>query len=61
MNNNLINNLSLYLQLLNLQILFADFNNNDLMQELRQQDEKYLKTIIKKQEEILEILKRKED
>ena len=57
MNSNLVNNLSLYLQLLNLQILFEDFNNKDLMNELQQQDEKYLKKIIRNQEEILKLLK----
>ena len=35
MNNNIINNLSLVLQALSLQILFEDFNNSDLMQELK--------------------------
>ena len=40
MNNNTINNLSLILQALSLEILFKDFNNTDLMQELQNQDEK---------------------
>lgn len=43
MNNNTINNLSLILQALSLEILFKDFNNSDLMQELQTQDEMYLK------------------
>ena len=60
MNNNAINNLSLVLQLISLEILFKDYNNSDLMQELQSQDEKYLKKIIKNQEEILTLL-RKED
>ena len=57
MKNNVVDNLSLILQALSLQILFQDYNNRDLMQELQTQDEKYLKTIIKQNEEILSILK----
>lgn len=57
MNNNFINNLSLILQALSLEILFQDFNNSDLMNELQVQDEKYLKKIIKQNEQIIEILK----
>jgi hypothetical protein len=60
MKNNVVDNLSLVLQALSLQILFQDYNNRDLMQELQLQDEKYLKTIIKQNEEILTLL-RKED
>ena len=51
---------SLILQLISLDVIFKDFNNSDLMQELQTQDEKYLKTIIKQNEEILTLL-RKED
>lgn len=58
--NNSINNLSLVLQMLSLQILFQDYNNRDLMQELQTQDEKYLKQIIKNQEEILSILRKEQ-
>lgn len=57
MNNNIINNLSLLLQALSLQILFQDYNNFDLMQELQKQDTNYFDKIIKNQEEILKILK----
>lgn len=57
MKNNVVDNLSLVLQAISLQILFQDYNNSDLMQELQTQDEKYLKTIIKQNEEILSILK----
>ena len=57
MNNNLVNNISLILQALSLQILFQDFNNGDLMQELQNQDNNYLQKIIKQNEEIMEILK----
>ena len=54
---NRIDNLSLILQALSLQILFQDFNNTDLMQELQKQDTQYFEKIIKNQEEILKILK----
>ena len=56
MKNNTVDNLSLILQTLSLQILFQDYNNRDLMQELQTQDEKYLKTIIKQNEEIIKLL-----
>ena len=59
--NNTINNLSLILQALSLEILFKDFNNSDLMRELQSQDEKYLKRILKNQEEILKLLKERSD
>jgi hypothetical protein len=55
MNNNLDLG-SFILQLLSLEILFKDYNNGDLMNELQNQDEKYLKQILKNQEEILKIL-----
>lgn len=61
MKNNVIDNLSLVLQALSLQILFQDYNNSDLMQELQTQDEKYLKKIIEQNEEILNILKERRD
>ena len=57
MNNNFSNNLSLMLQALSLQILFQDFNNSDLMQELQNQDNNYLEKIIQQNNEILSILK----
>jgi len=52
----LSNNLSLVLQALSLEILFKDFNNTDLMQELQTQDEFYLKKIIKQNEKIIQLL-----
>lgn len=58
---NPVDNLALVLQVLSLQILFQDYNNGDLMQELQTQDEKYLKTIIKQNEEILTILKERRE
>jgi hypothetical protein len=60
MNNNIVDNLSLVLQVLSLQILFDDCNNTDLMQELQRQDNEYFKKIIENQNEILTLL-RKED
>lgn len=51
---------SLILQLYSVILLLQDYNNKDLMQELQLQDEKYLKTIIKQNEEIINLL-RKED
>lgn len=54
---NSIENLSLVLQALSLQILFQDYNNSDLMQELQRQDSEYLEKIIKQNEEIIKLLK----
>ena len=56
MNNNIVDNLSLVLQVLSLQILFEDFNNSDLMQELQRQDSEYLEKIIKQNEQIISLL-----
>ena len=61
MNSNAVDNLSLVLQAISLQILFQDYNNGDLMNELQTQDEKYLKQILKNQEEILRILKERRE
>ena len=61
MNNNIINNLSLVLQMLSLQILFEDYNNSDLMQELQRQDKEYLEKIINQNNRILEILEGQKD
>lgn len=49
MKNNSIDLASLILQILNLQILFQDYNNSDLMKQLN--------TIIKQNKEILNLLK----
>lgn len=48
---------SFILQLISLEILFKDFNNSDLMNELQRQDSNYLEKIVKQNEEILKILK----
>lgn len=58
---NKVDNLSLVLQALSLQILFQDYNNSDLMQELQMQDEQYLKKIIKQNEEIIALLEKGSD
>ena len=47
---------SLLFQAISLQILFQDYNNYDLMNELKTQDEQYLKTIIKQNERIIKLL-----
>lgn len=58
MNNNYVDNLSLVFQTLSLILLFKDYNNSDLMQELQNQDTNYLEKIIKQNDEILELLKK---
>lgn len=60
-NNNFINNLSLMLQALSLEILFKDYNNSDLMQELQNQDSNYLQKIIEQNEEIISLLKERRE
>lgn len=56
MKNNTIDNLSLILQALSLEILFKDYNNSDLMGELQHQNAEYLEKIITQNNEILSIL-----
>ena len=56
MKNNIVDNLSLILQALSLEILFKDYNNSDLMQELQLQDEMFFKKIIKQNEKIIQLL-----
>ncbi len=56
-NNNIIDVTSLLLQALSLQILFRDYNNSDLMQELQHQDKEYFEKLISQNNEILKILK----
>ena len=60
MKNNVVDNLSLFLQALSLQILFQDFNNTDIMGELQKQDIEYFEKIIKNQQEILNLLRKEE-
>lgn len=49
---------SLILQLYSVILLMQDYKNNDLMQELQNQDEKYLKKIITQNEEIIALLRK---
>lgn len=58
---NKVDNLSLVLQALSLELLFKDYNNSDLMQELQKQDSEYLEKIIKQNEEILTLLRKEEN
>ena len=58
---NRIDNLSLILQALSLEILFRDYNNSDLMQELQNQDHNYLEKIIEQNNEIISLLKKGSD
>ena len=48
---------SFMLQLYSVILLLKDFNNADLMQELCNQDEIYLKKIIQQNEEIINLFK----
>ena len=61
MNNNFTNDLALILQALSLEILFKDYNNSDLMQELQRQDSEYLEKIIKQNEQIISLLRKEEN
>ena len=58
---NKVDNLSLVLQALSLQLLFQDYNNSDLMQELQKQDSEYLEKIISQNNEILTLLRKEEN
>ena len=58
MNNNLYDKLGIFLQALSLDILFKDFNNTDLMQELQKQDREYFEKILIQNEEILNLLRK---
>lgn len=52
---------SLILQLYSVILLLQDYNNRDLMQELQKQDTQYFEKIIKNQEEILKLLKERDN
>ena len=56
--NDFVNKLGLILQALSLELLFKDYNNTDLMQELQRQDKEYLEKIIKQNNEILTLLRK---
>ena len=55
---NRVDNISLILQALSLELLFKDYNNTDLMQELQKQDKQYLEKIINQNNEILTLLRK---
>lgn len=54
---NKVDNLGLVLQALSLEILFKDYNNCDLMNELQRQDKEYLEKIINQNNDILSLLR----
>jgi hypothetical protein len=54
--NNIVDNLSLVLQMISLEVLFKDYNNSDLMNELQHQNKDYLEKIIEQNEEIIKLL-----
>lgn len=56
MKNGIVDNLSLILQAISLEILFKDFNNSDIMKELQHQDSNYLEKIIEQNNKILKLL-----
>lgn len=56
----MVDNLSLILQLISLEILFQDYNNRDLMEELQRQDKEYLEKIINQNRRIIEYIERRE-
>lgn len=58
---NKVDNLALVLQALSLELLFKDYNNSDLMQELQKQDSEYLEKIIKQNEEIISLLRKEKN
>lgn len=58
MNNDIYDKLGLLLQALSLQILFKDYNNTDLMQELQKQDKEYFEKLLIQNEEILNLLRK---
>lgn len=60
MNNDIYDKLGLFLQAISLQILFKDFNNSDLMQELQKQDKEYFEKILIQNQEILNLLRKEE-
>ena len=61
MNNNIYDKLGLVLQALSLEILFKDYNNSDLMEELQKQDKEYFEKLLNQNEEILNLLRKEEN
>ena len=56
MRNNSIDITALILQLYSVILLLLDYNNSDLMQELKNQDNYFFKKIIEQNEEIIKML-----
>ncbi len=56
--NNIYDKLGLLLQALSLQILFQDYKNKDLMEELQKQDKEYFEKIIIQNKEIFNLLRK---
>ena len=54
---NRIDEISLILQALSLELIFKDYNNSDLMNELQHQNKDYLEKIIEQNKEIIKLLK----
>ena len=52
---------SLFLQALSLEILFRDYNNSDLMNELQHQNSDYLEKIIEQNNLIIKLLTERSD
>ena len=61
MKNNTIDVTSLLLQALSLEILFKDYNNSDLMNELQHQNKDYLEKIIEQNNKILQLFKERSE
>ena len=59
--NDIYDKLGIILQAISLEILFKDYNNGDLMQELQKQDSEYLEKILNNQNEILTLLRKEEN
>lgn len=49
-----------FLQVIDLILNVSQTSNDELMRELREQDKKYLETIVKQNKEIVQLLKEKE-
>ena len=61
MNNNIYDKLGLVLQALSLEILFKDYNNSDLLEELQKQDKEYFEKLLNQNKEILNLLRKEEN
>ena len=55
-NREIVNILSLILQIISLDLIKKDYNNTDLMQELQHQNRDYLEKIIEQNKQIIDLL-----